>query len=68
MNFTTSQKSSNLTISQLIQDAKDIELSIDLQTTQEIFKPVWDNIDLEPDFSEYDDLQSAELLRLSGFF
>ena len=68
MNFTTSQKSSNLTISQLIQDAKDIELSIDLQITQEIFKPVWDNIDLEPDFSEYDDLQSAELLRLSGFF
>lgn len=67
MNYTLTEKLSKIAISQLIEEAKSVEVRRDSQLTREIFKPIWDDIDTQPDFSEYDDLQKAELLRLAGF-
>jgi tetratricopeptide (TPR) repeat protein len=44
------------------------EQNRDFETAVSAFKDIWDDLDVDPDFSEFSLIQQAELFRLSGHF
>ena len=68
MKYTLVEKLDKTAVSRLIEDAKDAELSRNFEVWQNVFEEVWSNIEEEPDFSESEESQQAELYRLAGFF
>ena len=52
----------------LLEEAKNAELCRDLEESQRIFSSFWQDIEIDPDVSEFEAIEQAELLRLCGFF
>lgn len=52
----------------VIETARQAESRRDIQALQEILQEVWNDTNVEPNFSFYEPLVEAELLRLSGAF
>lgn len=68
MKYTSTEKISSFTISQIIVNAWELEASRDIDGGLENFKPVWSNINEDPDFSELELVDQANLYRLCGYF
>ncbi len=56
------------TVTRLIEDSRDAELRRDIDASEKIFKPVWPDLEADPDFSDFETIHQAELYRLTGFF
>ena len=52
----------------LLEEAKDAELCRDLEESRRIFSSFWQDIETDPDVSDFEVVVQAELLRLCGFF
>ena len=52
----------------LLEEAKDAELCRDLEESRRIFSSFWQDIETDPDVSDFEAVVQAELLRLCGFF
>ncbi len=68
MKYTLVEKLDNAAVSRLIEEARNAELSRNFEVWQKVFEEVWSNIENEPDFSEFEESQQAELYRLAGYF
>lgn len=58
----------SVVISEIVNSVSNAEACRDIEGAIKSFKPIWADIDQEPDFSQYSPLQQAELYRLSGYF
>jgi tetratricopeptide (TPR) repeat protein len=52
----------------LLEEAKDAELCRDIEESRRIFSSFWQDIETDPDVSDFEAVVQAELLRLCGFF
>ena len=52
---------------ELIERAKDAEACRDMTLVREILRPVWQDLEFEPDYNTYSTQTQADLYRLSGF-
>lgn len=68
MKYTTPQKSDKTTLARIFENAWNAEISSDVETLYSIFQTVWENIDEDPNFEEYEDLERAQLFRYYGYF
>jgi tetratricopeptide (TPR) repeat protein len=68
MKYTLTKKFDVTAMSRLIEEARKLEVRRDLEGFKQLFSEIWENIDEEPDFSEFSESQQADLLRLTGFF
>lgn len=68
MKYTLSQKLDKQTLARFFKDAWNAEVSSNVQANYELFQNIWKNIDEDPTFEEYDDLDRAQLFRFYGFF
>ena len=68
MKYTTPRKSDITTLARVFENAWNAEVSSDIETLSSIFQTVWKNIDEDPNFEEYDDLERAQLFRCYGYF
>ncbi len=68
MIFTQTRKLETAAIDELIQNARNFEISNFINESLDLFKPIWGDIEEDPDFSCYTQRQGAELYRLCGYF
>lgn len=68
MKYTPSQKLDKQSLARFFKDAWNAEVSSNVQANYELFQSIWQNIDEDPSFEEYDDLDRAQLFRYYGFF
>lgn len=52
----------------LLEEAKNAELCRDISASRTIFSAFWQDVEIDPDVSDFEELVQAELLRLCGFF
>ncbi len=52
----------------LLEEAKNAELCRDIEESKRIFSSFWQDIETDPDVSDFEAVDQAELLRLCGFF
>ena len=52
----------------LLEEAKNAELCRDVEESRRIFSSFWQDIETDPDVSDFETVAQAELLRLCGFF
>ena len=52
----------------LLEEAKNAELCRDIEESRRIFSSFWQDIETDPDVSDFEAVVQAELLRLCGFF
>ncbi|MDQ3750878.1 MAG: hypothetical protein M3367_17945 [Acidobacteriota bacterium] len=52
----------------LLEEAKNAELCRDIEESRRIFSSFWQDIETDPDVSDFEAVAQAELLRLCGFF
>lgn len=52
----------------MVETLWEAEQSRDFEAVVSAFQDVWDDLDVDPDFSEFSPIQQAELFRLSGHF
>lgn len=52
----------------LLEEAKNAELCRDIEASRRIFNSFWHDIETDPDVSNFEPIDQAELLRLGGFF
>jgi len=52
----------------LLEEAKNAELCRDIAASRKIFSSFWQDIEVDPDVSDFEAIIQAELLRLCGFF
>ena len=64
----TKKQISRSKITALIEEAKNAELCRDLEESRRIFSSFWQDIEADPDVSDFEPAAQAELLRLCGFF
>ena len=68
MKYTLSQKLDSPALARFFKEAWNAEASSDVQANYELFQNVWENIDEDPSFEEYEDLERAQLFRYYGYF
>jgi tetratricopeptide (TPR) repeat protein len=64
----TTKKITKSKLTALLEEAKDAELSRDIEESRRIFSSFWQDIETDPDVSDFETVVQAELLRLCGFF
>jgi tetratricopeptide (TPR) repeat protein len=52
----------------LLEEAKNAEICRDIEESRRIFSSFWQDIETDPDVSDFEAVVQAELLRLCGFF
>ena len=52
----------------IIETARNAEICRDISTLQAVLQPIWNDINLDPDFSGFELTLEAELLRIAGAF
>lgn len=68
MKYTLTRKLDNQTLACFFDDAWNAEVSSDVETLYSLFQQIWENIDEDPDFNEYEESEKAQLLRYYGYF
>lgn len=67
MKYSLQENSTAIEYSTLVETIWACEKSRDFELSISTFKSIWDDIDIDPDFSQFSRLQQAELYRLSGY-
>lgn len=65
---TTTKEIVKSEIAVLLEEARNAELCRDIETSRRIFSSFWQDIETDPDLSDFEPVVQAELLRLCGFF
>ncbi|MDQ3041240.1 MAG: hypothetical protein M3R11_02545 [Acidobacteriota bacterium] len=68
MPLKTTKEITNSKLAVLLEEAKNAELCRDLEESRRIFSSFWQDIEVDPDVSDFEAVVQAELLRLCGFF
>lgn len=68
MKYTLSQKLDKTTLARFFEDAWKAEVFSDIEALYSLVQKVWENIDEDPSFEEYEDLEKAQLFRYYGYF
>ncbi len=55
-------------VAALLEEAKNAELCRDIEDSRRVFSSFWQDIETDPDVSDFEAVVQAELLRLCGFF
>ena len=58
----------NSKLALLLEEAKNAELCRDIEESRRIFSSFWQDIEVDPDVSDFEAINQAKLLRLCGFF
>lgn len=68
MKTSSTRTRSSIAVVELIEDARNAELCRNLELSQSIFAPIWDDISQDPDLDHFEPKTRADLYRLCGFF
>lgn len=68
MSLKTTKRIAESKLTLLLEEARDAELCRDIEESARIFSLFWQDIETDPDVSEFETVVQAELLRLCGFF
>lgn len=64
----TTKETTKPKLALLLEEAKNAELCRDIEESRRIFSTFWQDIETDPDVSDFETVIQAELLRLCGFF
>lgn len=68
MKYTLSQKLDETTLTRFFEKVWNAEVSSDVEALYSLFQEIWENIDEDPNFEEYNTVEKAQLLRYYGYF
>lgn len=68
MKYTLSQKLDKPTLARFFKDVWDAEVFSDVDALYRLFQNVWENIDEDPSFEDYEDVERAQFFRYCGYF